>query len=110
MKIHKRLDITTIIVFILLHLAASKCHNSTDFKYDLKEPSDLLNYHSLCSEFARRTCCSQNNFEQIVKRYAIHTRRLTKVIGGNAGLSHNCRFRLTNALCSVCDADIVDLK
>ena len=31
------------------------------------------------------------------------------MIGGNVGLSNACRYRLTNAMCSFCDGDIVHI-
>jgi hypothetical protein len=58
-----------ILLAAILALAQGKCKNSTTFKYDLKEASELVGYHSLCSEYAKRTCCSASNFDFLAKRY-----------------------------------------
>jgi hypothetical protein len=38
-----------IAILIGVQLIQTKCINSTDFKYDLHEVSDLVNYNGLCS-------------------------------------------------------------
>ena len=62
-------NVATFIAIIgLIAIANTKCINTTDFKYDLKEVSELIGYHSICSEFSKRTCCSVNNFDFLAKR------------------------------------------
>lgn len=57
-------------IYLILAIANTRCVNTTDFKYDLKEVSELVGYHSLCTEFSKRTCCSVNNFDFLAKRYS----------------------------------------
>ena len=57
-----------LLVWLVVAGVAGECLNSTEFKYDLKVVSELKGYHSMCSEFARRTCCSGNNFDSLAKR------------------------------------------
>ena len=98
-----------VIVILLLGTAEGKCVNTTEFKYDFKDVTELVGYHSVCSEHAKRTCCSPGNFEFLSKKYHSNQLRMAKVIANNAGLSAPCRHKLTNALCSLCDGDIVPI-
>ena len=59
---------TGLLLSLLFMLSLEKCVNSTDFKYDLKDVSEIIGYHSVCSEYSRRTCCSTGNFDFIGKK------------------------------------------
>ena len=60
-----RLILSTLFLVCTLQ---GKCRNSTDFKYDLPVTSDLVEYSSVCQEFAKRTCCSAANLEAVARR------------------------------------------
>lgn len=55
--------------FSLLFQISSKCVNSTDFKYDLPQVSSVPGEFSICSIHAPRTCCSQDNFDTLDRKY-----------------------------------------
>jgi hypothetical protein len=57
------------IVLLIVSVSCQACYNNSDMKYELTEEAYLVGYHSACSEFADRTCCSANNFDALRKRY-----------------------------------------
>lgn len=48
---------------------AQRCQNNSDVKYELAEEAEIVGYHSACSEFTGRTCCSVNNLDALRKKY-----------------------------------------
>lgn len=58
-----------LLVLLGCSAGADKCQSNSEMKYELAEEAQIVGYHSVCSEFAERTCCSVNNLETIRKRY-----------------------------------------
>lgn len=66
---HARIFVSIItIIASLIILSQNKCKNSSDIKYDLSLPSELINYNSVCFEYSKRTCCSAANFDTQARR------------------------------------------
>lgn len=112
-------DILIIIAFVtfcqLLTSAlckeSHKCQPNANMKYELNHTHELKGYHSMCSEFAKRTCCSGKNFDALTKKYLFYNQRISSKLMTPSNQQHQlslmCRRKLTTLLCSTCDGDIV---
>lgn len=99
-----------IVLVLAVAVGCQACFNNSDMKYELSEEAQLVGYHSLCSEFADRTCCSANNFESLRRKYSSTPLRIIKFFSNSPDTSPACRHVLSTLLCSPCDGDIVILK
>lgn len=54
-----------------------KCQPNTNMKYELNHTHELKGYHSMCSEFSKRTCCSGKNFDALTKKYLFSLKRIS---------------------------------
>lgn len=78
-------DILIIIAFVTfcqlltsaLGKESHKCQPNTNMKYELNHTHELKGYHSMCSEFAKRTCCSGKNFDALTKKYLFSQQRIS---------------------------------
>ncbi len=66
----KHLVAKLVTILFVTQICWSKCQNTTDFRYELRDPAEIVNYNSLCFEYSKRTCCSPNNLDALSKKYA----------------------------------------
>lgn len=62
----------------LLHQTIQLCQNTTDNRYNNKNPIELTNYYSTCSSFTKRTCCSPKNIDNLIKKFLFFLFRIRK--------------------------------